>query len=88
MPILIASLMLTACESLTKRAALELPPLPAELTQRCPDLAPVPDGKLSTLARTLVNDARLYRLCQARHAALVEAAVFARRLQEIDDDDE
>lgn len=76
---------MTACAWLTPRALVELPPPPAELMEPCPDLRPLPDGRLATVVRTLVADAKLYRDCQDKQARLAALLQFQRTLKEIDD---
>lgn len=81
---LVSASMLTSCASLTQIEPVQYPPLDPSLTQPCPPLAPVADGKAATLARALIDDAQAYRACADRHRRLVEVAQFRRTLKEIE----
>lgn len=48
-------------------------PLPANLTQPCPDLTPLETATGAAVLRKIVETAELYYECQARHRALVDA---------------
>lgn len=50
------------------------PPIPASLTERCPDLAPLQGSTMGHLAAKLVEVSGLYYQCQARHSGLSDAA--------------
>lgn len=80
--------LLMSCASLTKVEPVAYPPLDPALAKACPPLPPLPDGKVGTIARALVNDADQYRACADRHRRLVQAAELRRALKEIEDDDE
>ena len=64
---------MTACASSTKPlpTATELPP---DLAQPCPDLPELTGKDGKTVLRWAVGAVYLYRDCQARHRAVVDAA--------------
>ena len=49
----------------------------ASLRQPCPDLQPLADSTGATLLRWALASVRDYRVCQDRHAALVDAVAPA-----------
>jgi hypothetical protein len=71
-----------------KTEPVEYPPLDPALTQPCPPLPKLADGKVGTVARALVDDADAYRACADRHRRLAQAAELRRSLREIEDADE
>jgi len=50
--------------------------VPSNLLRLCPPLPPLPSGKQGALVEQMLDDAEQYRLCAARHKALVDVVEF------------
>ena len=66
----LCALTLTACGH---SETLPLKPPPPNLAEPCPPLGEVRDGNAGTVLKWGVATAKAYRLCQLKHAGLVEA---------------
>ena len=64
--------MLTACGTPMQPLPDKLP-LPANLTNPCPDLAPLSDGSGASVLRKVIEVSEQYYDCQRKHRALVDA---------------
>jgi len=73
--------MLSACSTVPEVPP--WPPLPPTLMQPCPDLAAIPDGQLSTLARQMVKDAEQYATCADRLKKIQAAAKLRQQLDSL-----
>lgn len=75
--VLSASLLLTASGCSTAPVTVSCPkppPLPANLTQPCPDLSPLTGGTFGQITASLMETSVRYKDCQARHKALADRA--------------
>lgn len=70
----LSTILLSACS--TTPSTIECPkrpPIPASLTERCPDLLLLTGNTMGHLAAKLVEVSALYYQCQARHSGLSDA---------------
>jgi hypothetical protein len=69
---LMLTVIVTGCCSSTKLSP-ERPPLPANLTQPCPDLTALENGKKGTVQDKFIEVGDEYARCQQGKQALVDA---------------
>lgn len=72
MTLLAVLLLLTACTN-TVPVPAPRPPIPAELTARCPDLDKLAGGTAADILNNIVNNAAKYYQCRAKDDALIQS---------------